>query len=177
MRVMFKSILVFLATATVFNTYANQTKPEDLKKQDEGYMQTAIEIAKDNRQYPFAAVIVDNKTGKIIAQGLNAGKQNPTYHGEMVAINNCVKAHPDVNWSDVTLYTTAEPCSMCQSAIVWAGIPRVVYGTSMEFLRSHDWHQIAIKAEFVNSKSDFYHGTVTGGVLADKTDLLFSPRK
>jgi tRNA(Arg) A34 adenosine deaminase TadA len=32
----------------------------------------------------------------------------------------------------MNLYTKAEPCSMCSTVIPWAGIPRVVYGTSVE---------------------------------------------
>ncbi|KTD63655.1 cytidine/deoxycytidylate deaminase [Legionella santicrucis] len=145
-----------------------------VKKSDDYYMQIAIELAKNNPQAPFAALIVDNKTGKILARGLNASKVNPTFHGEMVAINNCIKKHPHVNWSNVTLYTTAEPCSMCQSAVVWANIPRVVFATSLEYLKSHGWDQIDFHASEINEKSPFYHGVIIGGVLADKANPLFA---
>jgi tRNA(adenine34) deaminase len=47
------------------------------------------------------------------------------------------------------LYTTAEPCAMCQSAVEWAGIPIVYYGTSIPYLRKLGWHQIDIRAEEV----------------------------
>ncbi len=141
---------------------------------DETYMQAAIEMAKKNLHAPFGAVIVDNKTGEILARGVNASSVNPTFHGEMVAINNFAKKYPHADWSNVTLYTTAEPCSMCQSAIVWAGISRMVFATSMEYLMSHGWGQIAITSAKVNSKASFYKGTITGGVLAEKTNLLFN---
>ena len=143
------------------------------KQSDEYYMQMAINLAKNNPKAPFAAIIIDNVTGKVLSEGLNASKSNPTFHGEMVAINNCIKKHPNVDWSKVTIYTTAEPCSMCQSAIVWAKIPRVVFSTSLEYLTSHGWNQININASEINNKSTFYKGTITGGILANKSNLLF----
>ncbi len=143
------------------------------KMSDEYYMQKAIEMAKHNPNAPFGAVIVDNQTGEIVAEGVNASKINPTFHGEMVAINDCVKKHPHMDWSNLTLYTTAEPCSMCQSAIVWAGISRVVFATSMDYLLSHGWNQIKINASEINNKSQFYKGTITSGVLAKKTNVMF----
>ncbi|KTD65931.1 nucleoside deaminase [Legionella spiritensis] len=145
-------------------------------KTDEYYMQMAIDMAKQNPQAPFGAVIVDNVTGKILATGVNASQINPTFHGEIVAINNCAKAHPDVDWSKVTLYTTAEPCAMCQSAVVWANIPKVVYATSMDYLVSHGWDQIAIKSSEINKKAPFYQGSIVAGILADKTNPLFDKK-
>jgi tRNA(adenine34) deaminase len=147
---------------------------EDAKKKDEYYMQIAMQLAKHNSKAPFAALIIENKTGKILAEGLNASTKNPTFHGEMVAINDCIKKHPHVDWSKVTLYTTGEPCSMCQSAIIWAGISRVVFATSLEYFRTHGWKQIDIKASDINKKAPFYKGTITGGILAEKTDVLFN---
>ena len=142
-------------------------------KSDEYYMKMAINLAKNNTRAPFAALIINNENGEVLATGLNASKVNPTFHGEMVAINNCIKNHPHVDWSKVTLYTTAEPCSMCQSAVVWAKIPRVVFATSFEYLTSHGWDQINIRASEINKRSPFYKGTITGGVLASESNPLF----
>lgn len=166
------SIMVFMTVNFLQCLTVNANQLQD-KKSDEYYMKIAIDLAKTNPRAPFAALIVDNKTGEILSKGLNASKVNPTFHGEMVAINNCVKKHPHVDWSQVTLYTTAESCSMCQSAIVWAKIPRVVFGTSFEYLIGHGWNQINIHASEVNKRSPFYKGTITGGVMASKSNVLF----
>ena len=143
------------------------------KKSDEYYMQIAINLAKSNPKAPFAALIVDNKTGEILAQGINTQQVNPTFHGEIVAINNCIKKHPNVNWTQVTLYTTAEPCSMCQSAIVWANISKVVFASSIEYLKNHGWNQINISSTEINQKSPFYKGEIVGGILDKKANTLF----
>lgn len=169
-------LFIFLAIFSFpsFSDVSVQKKPDSQLKSDEYYMQIAIDLAKKNPQAPFGAVIVDNLTGKILAEGLNASAINPTFHGEMVAINNCAAKHPHLDWSKVTLYTTAEPCSMCQSAIVWANIPRVVYATSIGYLMSHGWNQINIPSAEINKQSSFYKGTITGGILADKSNPLFN---
>lgn len=144
---------------------------------DEYYMQRAITIAKNNPDAPFAAVIVDNQTGKILAEGLNNSSMNPTFHGEIVAINNFMAKHPEFDRSKLSLYTTAEPCPMCQSAIIWAKIPRVVFATSIDYLMSQGWNQITIRASEINNNSPFYKGTLKGGVLAEKTNILFQQKK
>lgn len=146
----------------------------NIKNQDQYYMQIAVNLAaKINPASPFAALIVDNKTGKILAEGVNQYPISRILHGEIVAINNCIKKYPHLDWSKVTLYTTAEPCSMCQSTAVWLGISRVVFATSSSYLIGIGWHQINIPAQWVNSRAPFYHGTITGGVLAEKTNALF----
>jgi tRNA(adenine34) deaminase len=143
-------------------------------KSDEFYMEMALQAAKANPNNPFAAVIVDNKTGEVLATGVDMTNENPVLHGDIVAINNCAKKYPHVNWKNTTLYTTAEPCAMCQSAVVWAGISKVVYGTSSEFLKMHGWKQIDINAADINGKASFYQGQLIGGVLHEKTDVVFS---
>lgn len=157
--------------ALVFTTCSYATT----KKTDNEYMRMAVEIAKHNPKAPFGALIVDNKTGEVLCEGLNdtALTHNPTHHGEIVAINNCAKNHPNMNWKNTTLYTTAEPCPMCQGAIVWASIPKVVYGTSIDNLQHFGMKQIDIAAETINKRADFYQGTVKADVLSDQTDTLF----
>lgn len=118
-------------------------------------------------------MIIDNQSGKILCTGINSSNENPTYHGEMVAINHCATEHPHLDWSKTTLITDAEPCSMCASAIVWANISKIVYGTSIDFLLQHHWDQINISTQYVIDHSPWYKGTVIKNVLHDQTDLLF----
>jgi tRNA(adenine34) deaminase len=144
-----------------------------VKKHDKDYMGIALQLTKPNQ--PFSALIVDNETGKILAQGLGT-RINPTFHGEVVAINNLIKDYPHIDRNKVTLYTTAEPCPMCQSAIIWASISRTVFGTSIQYLKKQGWNQIDINAATIINKAPFYKGSLTGGILADKTDKLFFNR-
>ncbi len=156
------------------NVKANIIKKEKLFHQShEYYMQFAIEEAKKIPKYPFGAVIVNRLTGEIISRGYNQSIDNPTLHGEIVAINNCAIHRSNNTWSEFDLYTTAEPCPMCQSAIEWAGIKNVFYGTSIPFLQNIGWKQINIRAQEVSDKTPFRNTEIIGGLLEEECNKLF----
>src|SRR5437773_1325994 len=96
----------------------------------ERFMRRAIELAAKVPDLPFGAVIVDRECGEIVAEGWNKSSLNPTWHGEIDAINQLATAHAEMDRNRLVLYTTAEPCPMCQGAILWSGIETVVFGTS-----------------------------------------------
>lgn len=66
---------------------------------------------------------------------------------------------------------------MCMSAIIWAGLGGIVWGTSIEKLREVGINQIMIPATTVISASPFYHGEILGDILKAKTDALFVNRR
>jgi len=137
------------------------------------YMRQAITMAQKVPEYPFGAVIVRRTTGEVMAKGFNCSSNNPTFNGEIDAINRCAAAHSPIDWTELDLYTTAEPCPMCQSAIVWTGISTVYYGTSIPFLQSHGWRQIDIRAEEVAHRTPFRQTKVIGGILENECNVLF----
>jgi tRNA(Arg) A34 adenosine deaminase TadA len=139
---------------------------------DESHMRRAIRLAANNPKYPFAAVLVDEDK-RVVGEGWNRSALNPTWHGEMDAINKCAAAHPRIDWTKLTLYTTAEPCAMCQGAVAWAGIKRVVFGSSIPFLKSIDVWAIDIRAEELARLAAFRKCTVVGGVLEEECNKLF----
>jgi tRNA(Arg) A34 adenosine deaminase TadA len=91
----------------------------------------------------------------------------------MDAINKCAATQPKIDWTKLTLYTTAEPCAMCQGAVAWAGISRVVFGSSIPFLKSLDWWAIDIRAEALSRLAAFRQCTVVGGVLEEECNKHF----
>ncbi|WP_109485885.1 nucleoside deaminase [Occallatibacter savannae] len=137
------------------------------------YMRRAIALAANNPKAPFGAVLVNVPKGAVMGEGWNRSSENPTWHGEIDAINRCAAAHPGIDWTRLTLYTTAEPCPMCQSAAEWAGIATIVYGSSIPFLKSLHWSQIDIRAEEVAKRSPFRKCAVVGGVLEAECNELF----
>src|SRR6266403_5685220 len=136
-------------------------------------MRLAIAEARGNPAFPFGAVIWRAADRHVIATGVNKGSANPTFHGEIVAINDYVARHGHLGWNEAILYTTGEPCPMCMSAMVWAGMGGVVWGTSIERLREFGINQILIPATAVIAASAFYHGEILGHVLQAETDALF----
>lgn len=139
----------------------------------DAHMRRAIAAAGHAPELPFGTVIVDDRTQAVLAEGWNRSSINPTWHGEIDAINRLAELHPGIDGRGLILYTTAEPCPMCQGAILWAGIGMVVFGTSIRFLQAQGWRQIDIMADEVVRRSPSWHCTVIGGVLDTECNALF----
>ncbi|KAK3080515.1 hypothetical protein LTS18_000610 [Coniosporium uncinatum] len=79
-------------------------------------------------------------------------------------------------WRGLSLYTTAEPCPMCATAIRWAGFKECIYGTSIRELIDEGWSQVRITAEEVFRRSqDLPTETeLIEEVLRNETDPLFT---
>ncbi len=81
---------------------------------------------------PFGAVIVKN--GKIISKAHNTviKSKDATAHAEINAIRKASEILGTHDLSGCILYTSAEPCPMCLSAIIWANIKKVYYANTKE---------------------------------------------
>lgn len=139
----------------------------------EHFMRRAIELAANVPHLPFGAAIVDQDRQEIIAEGWNRSSINPTWHGEIDALNHLAQLPTTIPGSRLALYTTAEPCPMCQGAILWSGIGTVVFGTSIRFLQSQGWRQIDIQAEEVIRRSPTWNCTLIGGILETECNEMF----
>lgn len=108
----------------------------DTSAEDAKYLARAVEISRErmraNLGGPFGAVIVRN--GQIIAEGWNevTSSNDPTAHGEVVAIRRACREAGDFSLSGATIYSSCEPCPMCLAAIYWARIDRLVFANSRE---------------------------------------------
>ncbi len=136
-------------------------------------MRRALEIARGDPDAPFGCVISDGETGEVLAEGLNDARKSPVLHGETDAIIRLARERPEVEWERTVLYTTAEPCPMCSGAIVWSGIPVVVFGTSIGTLKRLGLPQIDLPCEEVSQRSSFGGFEVVGGVLEGECNRLF----
>ena len=100
----------------------------------EDFMREAIELSLENMQknawWPFAAVIV--KEGKIVGRGRNqvTSSNDPTAHGEVVAIRDAGKNLWTFDLQDCEIYTSCEPCPMCYGAISRARINKIYYANT-----------------------------------------------
>lgn len=147
------------------------------KTTDEVFMKRAIAIARRNPQFPFGSLLIHRVTQEVVAEGLNDSKSCPVRHGEIDAIERCAATLPDVKWSELWLYTTAEPCCMCQGAVLWAGIRRVIFGTSIDTLTRMGWKQIDIPAAEVVQRARQAECHLVGGILEQECDALFRAAK
>ena len=118
------------------------------------FMLRAIELSIKSAETiggPFGCVVV--KENKIISEGSNkvTSTNDPTAHGEIVAIREaCLKLNA-FNLSGCELYSTCEPCPMCLSAIYWSHIDKIFYANTRDDAKNIDFDDSFIYSE-INKK-------------------------
>jgi len=115
------------------------------------YMDAAIEDVKShiplNEGGPFGACIV--KEGEIISIGHNTVLKecDPTKHAEINAITKASQKLNNYDLSGCIIYSTTEPCPMCFSAIHWANIDHIIYGTDISDVKKLGFNELSISNE------------------------------
>ena len=114
-------------------------------------MKRAIELSIENVSKnggPFGCVIV--KDGKIVSEGSNkvTSSNEPTAHGEIVAIREACRKLNNFSLSGTELYSSCEPCPMCLSAIYWARIDKIYYANTRKDAQKIDFDDSLIYSEF-----------------------------
>ena len=132
-------------------------------------MKRAIELSKESINSgggPFGSVIVKND--KIISEGINRVTVNndPTAHGEIVAIRNACKELNTFNLSNCSLYSSCEPCPMCMSAIYWSRIGKVYYANTRDDAKKIEFDDSFIYSEI--SKKNKYRSILMEQILRDE---------
>ena len=121
----------------------------------EKFMEKAIRKAKQGIKKgnsPFGACIVKN--GKVISVAHNTvlEKHDPTNHAEINAIRSASRKLKTHDLSGCAIYSTTEPCPMCFSAIHWAGIQAIVYGTNIKDVKKLGFKELTISNEEMKKK-------------------------
>ena len=110
---------------------------------DESRMRVAIAIANENVRRssggPFGAVIVEERSGRLVSVGMNrvVPELNSILHAEIIAfmmaqarLGTYTLGAPGL--PPHTLVSTCDPCAMCLGATLWSGVRRVVCGATRE---------------------------------------------
>lgn len=139
-----------------------------MENTDDFWIRLAIDLAKESRT-PYGAVIVDS-SGQYVSGYNTTIHDGATAHAEM----NALKKMPNLDYDqeeELILYSTVEPCPMCMSAIIWAGIGKVVYGCNIDYAMQFG-NQIDIKSELIASEA-WYAIEIVKGVEEEKCKELF----
>jgi len=114
---------------------------------DENFMRLAIQKAKegvDKGQTPFGCCIV--KDNEVISCEHNRVWETTdiTAHAEVTAIRVACKKLNSIDLSGCVIYSTTEPCPMCYSAIHWAKISKIIFGTRIEDAKDFGFSELCI---------------------------------
>ena len=126
-------------------------------KDNKKFMAKAIELSISSSNTiggPFGSVVV--KDNEIISEGSNkvTSSNDPTAHGEIVAIREACKKLNTFDLSGCEIYTSCEPCPMCLSAIYWSRLDKIYYANTREDAKNIDFDDSFIYLEIPKKISD-----------------------
>jgi tRNA(Arg) A34 adenosine deaminase TadA len=159
-------------------------------------MQLAVALAAENVGQltggPFGAIVVDNRTGRLLGVGVNlvTTLNLSMAHAEMVAVSLAQSAIG--NWNlgvefEAQLITSCEPCAMCFGAVPWSGVRSIIWGAGRQDAEAAGFDEGDKPADWVESLER--RGISTrGGVLrreaaavlaryAKKDGAIYHPEK
>ena len=147
-------------------------------------MEAAISAAKKAKakgDYAIGAVII--KDNEVLAEGINRVRidQDPTHHGEIVAIRKAAKILGRRHLTDCILYTTHEPCPMCLGAMLFARMEGLVFGAKIIDMKKYrvktnanewSWATIDVPARIIVKKSSNKMKVIEGFMREECIELF-----
>ncbi len=123
-------------------------------------------------QSPFGACIV--KKGRVVSCVHNIvwKSTDSTAHAEIHAIRVACKVLKTVDLSGCVLYSTCEPCPMCFSAIHWAKIDKIYFGSRIQDAQDLGFAELTVS----NKRLKSLGGSpvrIQGGLLREEALELF----
>jgi tRNA(Arg) A34 adenosine deaminase TadA len=115
------------------------------------WMKLAIKSArqgiKKSAGGPFGAAIVSGIRVIAVAHNTVLEDHDATCHAEVKAIRMASRKLGRFDLSDCVIYSTTEPCPMCFSAIHWARLRKVIFGTSIADVQKRGFHELSIPSK------------------------------
>lgn len=96
------------------------------------HMKEALQEARkalEAGEFPVGCVMVHD--GEVISRGRRINSippaENEMDHAEIVALRYIYNRHPEIDRSNITVYSTMEPCLMCYVTLLLNGIRKIIY--------------------------------------------------
>ncbi len=116
-------------------------------KPSKRYMELAIGVAERGVRQgnsPFGSCIVTGDRVVAVAHNTVLTEKDATNHAEMNAIRLACRKLRSHQLDGCVIYSTTEPCPMCFSAIHWAKIGAIVYGTGIADVKKLGFSELTV---------------------------------
>jgi tRNA(Arg) A34 adenosine deaminase TadA len=138
-------------------------------------MRLAIETTRTGLakgQTPFGAVITRDNELVTAAHNVVWETMDITAHAEVNALRLACRKLGIIDLQGCTIYSTTEPCPMCFSAIHWANVDRIVFGTSIADAAEAGFNELPI-SNFEMKEKGKSRVEIVSGFLAEEAKDLF----
>jgi len=121
---------------------------------------------------PFGAVICEGPDVLAVCHNTVLAHNDPTCHAEINAIRLACRKKKAYDLSGCVIYSTTEPCPMCFSAIHWARIDTVVFGSGIDDVKVLGFNELCIPAGEMKKKGKSPIGIKKGFMIKECRRLL-----
>jgi guanine deaminase len=145
------------------------------RNDDERFMRLAIDKAREGvaqGQTPFGACIVTDGRPVACEHNVVWATTDITAHAEVTAIRAACKALGAIDLSGCVIFSTTEPCPMCFSAIHWARISKISFGTRIEDAEAFGFNELKV-SDAEMKRLGGSNVAIEAGLLRDENLQLF----
>jgi len=126
-------------------------------------------IAAEMDEVPVGCVIIKGNLVIARAHNLRETRNDPTAHAEILALRAAGAVLSSRRLTGTTVYVTVEPCPMCMSAIMLAGVERLVYGAKDSVAGA-----VVSQLNLPNEPAFRHEIRVTGGIMEEECSAMIA---
>ena len=139
----------------------------------EHYMRMALEEAEQGAvegNVAVGSILVGAE--RVVARGRNlvTSTSDPTAHAETVALRQAGEQLGHTDFSNLTLYTTFEPCPMCCGAILASSVHTLVMGARHDLMQSN-WGAYTVETLLRLTNKERQLTVITGILIRECDDV------
>src|SRR5258705_10526979 len=111
-------------------------------------------------EVPVGTCIIRGETVVAVSGNRTRTDCDPTAHAEIVALRAAARKIGNYRLADAVVYSTIEPCAMCDGALIQARVPLLVYGATDQKAGEVESHFQICNSDQLNHRVEVIKGVL-----------------